>query len=84
MVSFYGMGYAGLLLYITRKQTAVNGRIYGYTAYHKSKKVTSEAHVYLGRTQSGGVYYRVRTLPNTLSSVPLPSTLPHVGSKVQF
>ena len=29
MVSFYSTGYASLLLYITRKQTAVNGRIYG-------------------------------------------------------
>ena len=48
MVSFYGTGYASLLLYITRKQTAVNGRIYSYTAYHKSKKVTSEARVYFG------------------------------------
>ena len=38
----------------------------------------------LGRTRSGGVYYCVRTLPNTFSSVPLPSTLPRVGGKVQF
>ena len=48
MVSFYGTGYAGLLLYITRKQTAVNGRIYGHMAYHKSKKVMSEGRVYFG------------------------------------
>ena len=38
----------------------------------------------LGRTRSGGVYYRVRSLPNILSSVPLPSSLPRVGGKVHF
>ena len=39
MVSFYGMGYAGLLLYIACKQMAINGHIYSYTAYHKSKLI---------------------------------------------
>ena len=84
MVSFYGTGYAGLLLYITRKQTAVNGRIYGYTAYHKSKKVTSEGRVYFGTDPEWRGILLCSDTPEHPFLCPLPSTLPCVGGKVQF
>ena len=84
MVSFYGTGYAGLLLYITRKQTAVNGRIYGYTAYHKSKKVTSEGRVYFGTDPEWRGILLCSDTPEHPFLCPLPSTLPRVGGKVQF
>ena len=84
MVSFYGTGYAGLLLYITRKQMAVNGRIYGYTAYHKSKKVTSEGCVYFGTDLEWRGILLCSDTPEHPFLCPLPSTLPRVGGKVQF